>query len=546
MVSNISSTLNINKNTAFADFKQPAGGYYISVPYAKEVNEKKSHKLGTTIVISSLVAGFGALALLSGGANKGIAKFLNKWKSELEKKLAKGSKFEDLFMFLLNRVKSFQAKTESINNFTTLKDVIFQRIMWGKHGERKFTKKIHQSITTFFDKMSRKTVNHFYNDATSNFAELSDKFMRINTKLREAHSTNPKVLAILDKIEARISTLNENVEKGFGINARNERFLEIQKACEGLFDFFWDASLKDVKNFKSKNMWQSFIAEDYLVPTKLKLMNKTASLRQQFTHDIADNYKSTMNAVSNIQAFVSPSDTATNNLLRTLRKNLEKYNKLSGKNEVAQRNQLNQEIILNLQDLSKEIQNSATRYKYSPDSVVSISKYIKEVEEIISKTEKGELQEILTLYKQLLPRDEYVGLRNKANSAVKSLDKAIDTEINQYVDKARDLKLGSAPTDVISVLVSMGAVGYYLNKADNKDERYSVGIKYGIPAVGAIATSLYCTARLISGGKALFFGLLSGWLLNKACVAIDDTRKKYSLDISLINKSLTKSQPDKV
>ena len=293
-------------------------------------------------------------------------------------------------------------------------------------------------------------------------------------------------------------------------------------------------------------MWQSFIAEDYLVPTKLKLMNKTASLRQQFTHDIADNYKSTMNAVSNIQAFVSPSDTATNNLLRTLRKNLEKYNKLSGKNEVAQRNQLNQEIILNLQDLSKEIQNSATRYKYSPDSVVSISKYIKEVEEIISKTEKGELQEILTLYKQLLPRDEYVGLRNKANSAVKSLDKAIDTEINQYVDKARDLKLGSAPTDVISVLVSMGAVGYYLNKADNKDERYSVGIKYGIPAVGAIATSLYCTARLISGGKALFFGLLSGWLLNKACVAIDDTRKKYSLDISLINKSLTKSQPDKV
>ena len=91
--------------------------------------------------------------------------------------------------------------------------------------------------------------------------------------------------------------------------------------------------------------------------------------------------------------------------------------------------------------MSKEIQNSATRYKYSPDSVVSISKYIKEVEEIISKTEKGELQEILTLYKQLLPRDEYVGLRNKANSAVKSLDKAIDTEINQYVDKARDFKI---------------------------------------------------------------------------------------------------------
>ena len=108
------------------------------------------------------------------------------------------------------------------------------------------------------------------------------------------------------------------------------------------------------------------------------------------------------------------------------------------------------------------------------------------------------------------------------------------------------MKLGSAPTDVLSILAAVGAVGYYLGHAENKDEKTSVSLKYGIPAIGAIATSLYCTARLVSGGKAILFGLLSGWAMNKAGVLVDDTRKKYSVDISFKNKTLVKSQPDKV
>ena len=34
--------------------------------------------------------------------------------------------------------------------------------------------------------------------------------------------------------------------------------------------------------------------------------------------------------------------------------------------------------------------------------------------------------------------------------------------------------------------------------------------------------------------------------MNKAGVLVDDTRKKYSVDISFKNKTLVKSQPDKV
>ena len=145
-----------------------------------------------------------------------------------------------------------------------------------------------------------------------------------------------------------------------------------------------------------------------------------------------------------------------------------------------------------------------------------------------------------------MPRKEYLKLKSQVQKAVNSLDKSIETETIKYYDKARDLKLGAAPTDVLSILGTVGAVGWFLGKSKNKDERISASLQYGIPAVGAIATSLYCTARLISGGKALLFGLLSGWVINKAGVIVDNTRKKYSLDISLENKTIVKPQPDKV
>ncbi len=545
MINQVSSLNNVPKS-AFSDFSQPQNGYYISAPYIEKVNEKKSHKLGTTLAVSAIVVGFGALALLSGGANKGVAKLLNKWKIQLEKKLSKGTKFEDLYRFSLNRTNDFLSKSESVNNLTTLKDVLFQKFMWGKKGTNNFGRKIHEGITNFFDRISRKTVNSYYNKTQTKFANLTEYFSTLNEKIKLTHPNSTKVNGVLDDINKRMIRVNENLEKGFGINARNNRYNQIQRDCDGLFDFFWDASFSDIRNFKSKNMWQSFIAEDYLIPAKLKMSNEAGLLRQAITHDINDNYKATMKALSNIQKFVNPADTATNDILRNLRSKLDIYKALSGSDEILKREKLNLEIIEELQKLSQCFNAKASKYNYNSQAAKAITDYVNSVENIISKSSKGELQEILTAYKSLLPRKEYLKLKSKVQSAIKSLDKSIDIETNQYFDKARDLRLGSAPTDVLSILITGGAVGYYLNKAENKDEKYSVALKYGIPAIGAVATSLYCTARLVSGGKAMLVGLLSGWIMNKIGEAVDNTRKKYSLDISLINKTLIKSQPDKV
>ena len=551
MVNQVLSLNSIIQSHAFSNFSQPKRGYYINEPFNNSnpnSNEKKKsgHNLGKTIAISAMVVGFGTLAVLSGGLNKGAVKVLNKWKLKLEEKMAKGSKFKNFYRYSAGKIDTFIAKSESINNFTSLKDVLFQKLMWGKNGNRRFTRKVHESITSFFDRISRKTVNSSYAKTYDKFSGLSDSFASLNDRILSEHPGNVEYEKIIDSINKRILSLNVNLEKGFGINARNERLKEIKRSSDGLFEFFWDASISDIRNFKSKNMYNSFIAEDYLLPAKTRLREKADMLRKIVAHDINDNYIASVKALDNIQKFVNPSDLPTNEILNNLRNNLNKYKKLSGKNEIKDRAILNKEIISDLEKLCINFKSVSASFNYKSDALKSIETYITEIKNIVSDGSKGELQEILSLYKKILPRDEYLKLKSKVQSAVKSLDHSIDIETVQYFDKARDLKLGSAPTDVLSILATVGTVGYYLNRAESKDDKYSVSLKYGIPAVGAIATSLYCTARLVSGGKALLFGLLSGWAMNKAGVLVDDARKKYTLDMSFHKRETVKAQPDKV
>ena len=212
--------------SSFKDFKQPQNGYYLNTPSIENSKDKKSHKLGVTLAASALLLGFGTLAILRGGANKGLAKLLSKWKLSLEKKLSNGTKFEDLYRFILNRTNDFLNKSESINNFTTLKDVLFQKFMFGKNGERKFTRKIHEGITAFFDKISRKTVTGYYNKAQTKFSNLTEYFSALNEKIRLQNPNDVRIQIKLDDISKRMAHINENLEKGFGTNARKTLVLD--------------------------------------------------------------------------------------------------------------------------------------------------------------------------------------------------------------------------------------------------------------------------------------------------------------------------------
>ena len=135
----------------------------------------------------------------------------------------------------------------------------------------------------------------------------------------------------------------------------------------------------------------------------------------------------------------------------------------------------------------------------------------------------------MEIYRHLLPPAEFQKLQRASDSAVKKLDRAVLLETDKFFDKLRDLELGSAPTDFLSMVTGLVTVGAGLTKAEDNDERISVSLKYGIPALSAIATSLYLGATLVSGGSALVLSTISGLLMNKVGTKVDEYRQKQLL-----------------
>lgn len=535
---------NVNNSHVYNNFSRPQNGYYLTtkqqVNQVKDGGEEgKTRKLSKSIAIGALIAGFGSLALIRGFASKNTGKFLNKLKLRLEQKIANikagktVSKFEELYIISLRGVESFMQKSESINNITSWKDVGFQRLMWGKKGNRKITRKMHEAVTRLFERIGRNTVINSYAKTNKRFEKLSQHLDSINEKLRQGPSGKifhingkDKTLeeVLLEAADIR-RNIHSNLDKGFGPDARMGRYREMKKSVSGLFDYFWGKNFKTIRTLGSKDVWQTFIAEDYIKADKMKMANEVSKLRQAITHDIIDNYKATTTALDNIDKYLDPADKSSREIVRKLRNSLNSYKKLSGTNEIQQRLAINETIMADLEKLSSNYAELSPKFKYSDEAVKQVSTYINEVQNVISKNDKGPLQELLTIYKAVLPREDYLKLKKEVNKAIKSLDKSIDLETVQFYDKMRDLVLGSAPTDVLSILFSIGAIGYGLTKADNQDEKISVTLKSGIPVIAAIGTSLYCSAGLVSGSKAMLIGLLSGAVMNKAGVYVDDFRK---------------------
>lgn len=142
---------------------------------------------------------------------------------------------------------------------------------------------------------------------------------------------------------------------------------------------------------------------------------------------------------------------------------------------------------------------------------------------------KDELKAIIELYKDAgLSEKEMKGIQKAYTKTLKFLDKSTDIETDKLFDKLRDIKLGSAPTDFLGVIGAFGAAGWGLAKSENKDERISASLQYGIPAIGAVSISLLCTTSLISAGPALIIGTASGIAISKLGEFLDKKRKHFN------------------
>ena len=74
---------------------------------------------------------------------------------------------------------------------------------------------------------------------------------------------------------------------------------------------------------------------------------------------------------------------------------------------------------------------------------------------------------------------------------------------------------------------SFATLSYQLGKSDNNDERASISLKYGIPALAGIGVSLYCNAKLFAGTKSMLVASISGLIVNQIGSWADKMLKKH-------------------
>lgn len=543
----MSDAININQTSVknpFGAFKSTPNRYYFatqnlpqssdSFQYEKTKDEKETKKLGKTIALSALGVGAGILFLMR-GLPKNTYKNLEKWAQKLEEKLYKQRKngqvgrLEEFYTFTLNKMVSFMEKTKSINNFVSIKDISFEKLM----SKTKVTKKIHSKITKVYENIGRRTVNKAYDKAKTKmyntfqiFEDYDDKILR-KTNNGQDVIDGKTVNEWLDAIEDYKTQIRRTWNSKCGQRARDERFNIIKEDVKNLSDEVWEATAGNVDNLKKRELYETFIAEEMLAGKKLKLINDVKQSRFAITRDIDDIYDSTIDVLSNITSFVRGKDNTSRELIKDLRLKLSEWKKLAGPHEKQSRIKINDEISALLNKLSKNINDNKRTFNYDTNTVTQMTSNIQNITRIMGEDGKGAMQEIFTIYKKLLPREEYLQLKATSQKNLKYVDDAINKETDSFFDMMRDLKLGSAPTDILSILAAVGAIGVGLSKAENKDQQNTVLLKAGIPALGAIATSLYFSASLVSGGKAMLLGGLSGLAISKGGSMLDDYRKKH-------------------
>ena len=542
----ISSVKTGNINNPFAEFKQNSNGYYFMTQNPntaqdrfnsttkEKQEEKKTRHLGKTIAMSALGAGIGILFLMR-GLPKNAYKTIEKWSQKLEVKLNKQrksgqvGKLEEFYTFTLNKLASFMGKAKSINNFVAVKDISFKKLMY----QNKFTQKIHDNITEVYERIGIRTVNKSYAKAktklnsTFQIFEDYDEKILMNSHNGTTEIEGKTVNEWLDKIENLKTTIRRTWNKNFGQRERNNRYNGIKDNMKNLTEDVWSETAGNLDNLRRRELYETFIAEERLAAPKMKLLHDTMNSRYIITRDIDDIYKSSVDVIDNITSFIKTRDQSSRDIIKELRLKLEDWKKLSGNTESTDRLKLNEEITTILKKLSSNIKENSRTYGYNPETIRQLDTNIEVVGSIMGESGKGALQEIYTIYKKLLPREDYLKLKNASTRNMKYLDDAIKKETDSFFDMERDLTMGSAPTDILSILAAIGAIGVGLSKAENKDQQNTVLLKAGIPAVGAIATSLYFSASLVSGGKAMLYGGISGLAISKLGSMLDEYRKKH-------------------
>lgn len=469
----------------------------------KKQKEQKTNKFGYSIAIVGLLAGLG---ILVGGKifSKHGGTKANKWVKKI-------TRTKDETSALWGGIKQLLKKSQVIFNVATLKDILFVKSLKKIPG-------LNQAsawVTGVFERASVATSKRAYDKTTLAFESMYGKFSDANKLIPKEHAS---------VVESKIHAVRDKYYRGFGDAARSERLAQVQDGLKDLDENVWKETYRNPKGFWQHVKKGEFVAEEEAKKAKVKLLGAVMKEKFEISNSPDDCYHVTKKYWDKLGHRIHENDKPAIEIMERLKKYLNDYKKSIDSVGRTNANFPKGEVISDLQELRAHLKKPNDYY--TQDRVKLITEAIDNLRESMSHTDKGEIQKIMDIYQKHLKPEEFQKLQKSVNKTLLRLNKSADMEHDKLFDKIRDLKLGSAPHDVLAFLASLGLIGWGVSKADSKDEKISVTLKYAIPALFGVAMAIGCTVGLIASGPSLLIGLASTIPINMIGKAIDNARKK--------------------
>jgi hypothetical protein len=326
---------------------------------------------------------------------------------------------------------------------------------------------------------------------------------------------------LIEQAKIYKDTVNTVVNTFMSEESLKTRYDYINDVTKDLYSTFWNFSFKDFwtkdNKFKRKEMWQTFIAAEQIKGDKTMLAENVMLARQVLSYTQVDKINIIQDYLKKLSEIIPVTDREGLDIVDRLEW-FSKHSELYKENAEIFRSELEKLKKHKIEGI-KDNNVSKSQQEYKDLCIRLIS-------EIMEDNATGVIQDMLSIYYKLAPYElAKSGASLSVKKAVQSFDKSVELEVVEFFDKVRDLRLGSAPTDVLTVLISFGLISYGLGWAKDKDERISIALRAGIPTVGALATSILSATKLVSGGKSIALGILSGIILNQIGYLADTARK---------------------
>jgi len=534
-------------------------------------SKKKKILFGSTIASSILTAGVVSLFILKGQRGGFLKNKLSNWSTQLGRDIHDASQngingiLAKIDYNLKKGTKKVLDFLQSSSNFNTFKDHGANTLL----HTNKVTGAFADKSTSAFKRVVDKTLGKKYSRVEMNVRNISTMLKECDIKTLRALSPEQQAQKItiknktqtlaqwIDDLERQVSRLEVFYDGGFSAGARKSRDIKRTGLLADLPDKINKRFFSSKKALFDVNNYTTYATEDLAKPAQEELRRQIINSRKHVSNSIPYISEEIKSSISNVSGIIKPDDVKTREALQTLRKHLQTFRACSGKMEDAHRTEISKKMISLIDDVVKGVSDNGV---YSENEKKLIKSLLEEAQASIGATSngssKGALQEIMTILKglnsssvkvngqKIVSNSDYKAFSKISDKIASGLKDATDLEAGEYFLKQAELKVGSAPNDVLSVLLPIGVGAYSIGKADDKDERISATLTTCIPLVGTFATFVYGTVKMLSGAKNLAFSTISGLALSALGNYADKLYKEYKSSGSISN--VVKTEADKL